>query len=56
MSDNFWLVLAVVLYFGVMVAIGIYSWRKTTKYRTTASTSQKLSDMLPHILVRCGRL
>ena len=32
MSDNFWLVLAVVLYFGVMVAIGIYSWRKTTKY------------------------
>ena len=32
MSDSFWLVLAIVLYFGVMVAIGFYSWRKTTKY------------------------
>ena len=25
MSDSFWLVLAIVLYFGVMVAIGFYS-------------------------------
>lgn len=32
MSDNFWLVLAIVLYFGLMVAIGIHSWRRTSKY------------------------
>ena len=32
MSENFWLVLAIVLYFGVMVAIGFYSWLKTNKY------------------------
>ena len=32
MSENFWLVLAIVLYFGVMVAIGFYSWLKTSKY------------------------
>ncbi|WP_066527575.1 sodium/proline symporter PutP [Corynebacterium bouchesdurhonense] len=32
MSENFWLVLAIVLYFGLMVAIGFYSWRKTAKY------------------------
>ncbi|MDY5785737.1 sodium/proline symporter PutP [Corynebacterium sp.] len=32
MTDNFWLVLAIVLYFGVMVAIGFYSWLRTKKY------------------------
>ena len=32
MTDSFWLVLAIVLYFGVMVAIGFYSWLKTDKY------------------------
>lgn len=32
MSENFWLVLAIVLYFGVMVAIGFYSWIQTKKY------------------------
>ena len=32
MSDNFWLILAIALYFGVMVAIGVYSWRRTSKY------------------------
>lgn len=32
MSESFWLVLAIVLYFGVMVAIGFYSWIQTKKY------------------------
>lgn len=32
MSESFWLVLAIVLYFGVMVAIGFYSWLQTEKY------------------------
>ncbi|OFP36790.1 sodium/proline symporter PutP [Corynebacterium sp. HMSC071B10] len=32
MSDSFWLVVAIVLYFGVMVAIGFYSWLQTQKY------------------------
>ncbi|WKD57859.1 Sodium/proline symporter [Corynebacterium capitovis DSM 44611] len=32
MTDSFWLVLAIVLYFGVMVAIGFYSWLRTSKY------------------------
>lgn len=32
MTDSFWLVLAIVLYFGVMVAIGFYSWIQTNKY------------------------
>ena len=32
MADSFWLVLAIVLYFGVMVAIGFYSWIQTSKY------------------------
>lgn len=32
MSENAWLIAAVVLYFGVMLAIGWYSYRKTTKY------------------------
>ena len=32
MSENFWLVLAIVLYFGLMVAIGFYSWLQTSKY------------------------
>ncbi|WP_115684849.1 sodium/proline symporter PutP [Corynebacterium senegalense] len=32
MTDSFWLVLAIVLYFGLMVAIGFYSWLQTNKY------------------------
>ena len=32
MSEGFWLVLAIILYFGVMVAIGFYSWLQTQKY------------------------
>ncbi|MCP1387356.1 sodium/proline symporter PutP [Corynebacterium sp. TA-R-1] len=32
MTENFWLVLAIVLYFGVMVGIGFYSWLQTKKY------------------------
>ncbi|WP_342319533.1 sodium/proline symporter PutP [Corynebacterium mayonis] len=32
MSESAWLILAIVLYFGVMLAIGVYSWRHTSKY------------------------
>ncbi|MHA2788692.1 sodium/proline symporter PutP [Corynebacterium sp. S7] len=32
MSENAWMILAIVLYFGVMLAIGWYSYRKTDKY------------------------
>ncbi|WKK61317.1 sodium/proline symporter PutP [Corynebacterium sp. P3-F1] len=32
MSESTWMILAVVIYFGLMVAIGYYGWRKTTHY------------------------
>lgn len=32
MSANTWIIIAVVIYFGVMLGIGFYGWRKTTAY------------------------
>jgi len=32
MSENTWMIIAVIIYFGMMLAIGYYGWRKTTKY------------------------
>ncbi|WIM68600.1 sodium/proline symporter PutP [Corynebacterium breve] len=32
MTDNAWIIVAIVLYFGVMLSIGFYSWRRTKKY------------------------
>lgn len=46
MSDNFWLVLAIVLYFGLMVAIGFYSWRKTEKYDDYVLGDRGLSPLV----------
>ena len=31
-TESFWLVMAIVIYFGVMVTIGFYSWLQTQKY------------------------
>ncbi|MEH0146823.1 sodium/proline symporter PutP [Corynebacterium sp. Q4381] len=46
MSDNFWLVLAIVLYFGAMVAIGFYSWMKTSKYDDYVLADRGLSPFV----------
>ncbi len=32
MSDNTWIIIAVITYFAVMLGIGYYGWRKTTAY------------------------
>lgn len=32
MSANTWIIIAVVIYFGIMLGIGFYGWRKTTAY------------------------
>ncbi|GAB3085265.1 sodium/proline symporter PutP [Corynebacterium aquatimens] len=32
MTDNTWIIIAVILYFVVMLAIGYYGWRKTSEY------------------------
>ncbi|AQQ14989.1 Sodium/proline symporter [Corynebacterium glaucum] len=46
MSENFWLVLAIVLYFGVMVAIGFYSWLQTKKYDDYVLADRGLHPMV----------
>lgn len=46
MSENFWLVLATVLYFGVMVAIGFYSWLQTKKYDDYVLADRGLHPMV----------
>lgn len=46
MTDNFWLVLAIVLYFGVMVAIGFYSWLQTKKYDDYVLADRGLSPFV----------
>ncbi|WJY67798.1 sodium/proline symporter PutP [Corynebacterium auris] len=46
MTDSFWLVLAIVLYFGLMVAIGIYSWLRTKKYDDYVLADRGLSPFV----------
>ncbi|SDS20077.1 sodium/proline symporter PutP [Corynebacterium timonense] len=46
MTDSFWLVLAIVLYFGLMVAIGFYSWLRTKKYDDYVLADRGLSPFV----------
>ena len=32
MSENTWMIIALIIYFGAMLAIGYYGWKRTTQY------------------------